>query len=144
MNTFFENISLSDICTFVALIISILGTVISPLVSARMTNKHALKLRKMDIEENAVSLYNSQRFNAITSFLALSGQCLAYTDNQESIEAYGKSHFSIYQYVPQDFWGTLDDFYSAMTSYEWEKAKELYPDITHQLSKILSTQSIKD
>lgn len=153
MSTIIENIpnySLADISAFVALIISILGTVISPLVSAYLTNRHALKLRKMDIEEkkldikeNAISLYNSQRLNAITNFLALSGQCLAYPHNQQSFEAYGKSHFCIYQYVPQDFLKTLDDFYAAMTSYDWEKAKKLYPDITHRLSEMLRTQSIE-
>ncbi len=126
----------SATAAWIALIISVIGTVFGPIVTALITNRHQLKLRKLDIEQSSLDSYYQNRFNAINAFLSKAGKCLSYVD-ENSVMELGECYHNIYQYVPSDFWDDLDSFYSSLISFDWANAKTLYPPIVRKLSEIL-------
>lgn len=121
---------------WIALVISVTGTIAGPIITAIITNKHQLKLRELNIKQSALDTYDQNRFNAINTFIAKASRCLSYLD-ENSVMDVGEAYHCIYQYVPCDFWDVLDEFYAALITYKWDKAKELYPPIIRRLSAIL-------
>lgn len=126
----------SATAAWIALAISIIGTIIGPIITSLITNKHQLKLRELDTKQSALDTYKKNRFDALNTFISKAGRCLSYLDEQ-SVMDFGEAYHCIYQYVPKDFWNDLDQFYSIVTSYNWNEAKKLYPPIVRRLSEIL-------
>lgn len=126
----------SATAAWIALVISVTGTIVGPIITALITNKHQLKLRELDIKQAALDAYNNNRFNALNMFISKAGRCLSYSDEQ-SVMDFGEAYHCVYQYVPEDFWNDLDQFYSIVFSYNWDEAKKLYPPIVRRLSAIL-------
>ena len=122
---------------WIALVISVAGTISSPIITAIITNRHQLRLRKLDIKQAAVDRFEQNRFTAINTFISKAGRCLAYAD-ENSVMDLGEAYHCIYQYVPVDFWDELDEFFSTLVSYKWDVAKKLYPPIVRRLSGILT------
>lgn len=120
----------------IALVVSITGTILGPIITTILTNRHQLKLHKMDIEEKHISEYEASRFNAINAFISSVGR---YFSNPcpENETQLGTCFHTVYQYVPQEYWVTLDNFYSDLISENWDKAQNTFPNIVHYLSKIL-------
>lgn len=126
----------SATAAWIALAISIIGTIVSPIITSVITNRHQLELRKMDIEQRAVEQYNKQRFLAIDSFISKAGRCLAHPTTDNARE-FGDCFHNIYPYVSCDLWDKLDKLYSAVISNNWSTAKDLHPEIIHALAEIL-------
>ena len=121
---------------WIALVISVTGTIAGPIITAIITNRHQLKLRELDIKQSALNMYEQNRFNAINTFIAKASRCLSYLD-ENSVMDLGEAYHCIYQYVPDNFWGDLDELYAVLIAYKWDKAKENYPPIVRRLSAIL-------
>lgn len=136
MNTVPNNVDWSATAAWIALAISITGTILGPIITTILTNRHQLKLRQMDITQKVIEKCEERRFLAINTFIAKAGCCLSCVD-EESVKDFGESYHCIYQYVPDKFWPKLDEFYMVLISYNWKSAKELYPEIIHELAELL-------
>ena len=121
---------------WIALAISLVGSIAGPIITTILTNRHQLKLRMMDIHEKTISAYDEKRFKALNTFIAKAGKCLAYGDDNFLCEL-GEAYFQIYQYVPSDFWPTLDQFYKFLIEFDYNNAHEMYPQIIYRLTEIL-------
>lgn len=126
----------SATAAWIALVISVIGTIVGPIVTAIINNRHQLKLRKLDIKQHSIETYETRRFEAINTFLSQVGHCLSYSDI-EGIKSCGSSYFCVYQFVPADMWPELDQLYNKLISDESSDEVELFQAITHRLSEIL-------
>jgi len=126
----------SATAAWIALAISITGTIVGPIITTILTNRHQLKLRKLDIQQSAFETYQNNRFAAINTFISKADRCLTCTDTI-SVKDFGEAYHCIYQYVPVKFWDKLDEFYCILISYKWVEAQKLYPPIARYLSEIL-------
>ncbi len=133
---YIQPIDWSATAAWIALIISVTGTILSPIITAFITNNHQLKLRKLDLEQSALDKYENNRFTALNTFISKAGRCLSYSD-EETVKDLGEAYHCIYQYVPEDFWSDLDQFYTLLISYKFDEAKKIYPAIVRRLSAIL-------
>lgn len=131
-----NNVDWSATAAWIALVISIIGTVASPLITTVLTNRHQLKLRALDIKQNSIKTYEERRFQAITTFFQKTGGCFSSFNMRELCEC-GSVYHCVYQYVPVDFWPDLDQLYTALVNEDWHTAKDLYPPIARRLSEIL-------
>lgn len=131
-----QPIDWSATAAWIALVISVVGTIAGPVITAIITNNHQLKLRELNIKQSTLNTYEQNRFNAINTFIAKTSRCLSYLD-ENSVMDLGEAYHCIYQYVPDDFWDDLDELYATFIAYKWDKAKELYPPIVRRLSAIL-------
>lgn len=120
----------------IALVVSVSGTIICPIINTILSNRYQLKLRALDIKERTIRDYESSRLEAINMFISGVGKCLFYSDI-ESVKQLGDSYFIVYQYVSDDYWPVLDNLYSNLVELDWEKSKKEFPPIAHYLSKIL-------
>lgn len=126
---------------WIALIISIIGTIASPLITTCLTNKHQYKMKRLEIEHEARLQYIECRRQALDEFVSKTGVVLLYPDI-DAVKEFGQIVFLVYQYVPSDFWHELDYFYSTLLSKNLTEAKELYPTIISKISEILKEESL--
>lgn len=131
-----NNLDWSATAAWIALAISIIGTIASPLITTLLTNRHQLKLHKLNIQHSSLEKYEDQRFQAINSFFQKVGGCFARFDANDLHEC-GATFHCIYQYVPKELWTQLDALHNAIINEDWNTAKKLYPPITHDLAEIL-------
>lgn len=134
-----NNVDWSATAAWIALAISITGTIVGPIITTILTNRYQLKLRELDIKQSAFDSYNSNRFDAINTFISKAGRCLSYLD-ENSVMDFGGAYHCVYQYVPTEYWDKLDEFYDVLISYKWSEAKQLYPPIARYLSEILKEE----
>ena len=132
-----QSIDWSAIAAWIAVIISIIGVSVGPLLTACINNKHQLKLRKFDIEEKEMSEYCSRRRTAIENFLSSTSKYLS--DCQyKNVEVCGESFFQVYPYVPKELWNDLDYLYTCICEEKVTVARSFFLKISNQLAEILT------
>lgn len=125
----------SATAAWIALAISITGTIVGPIITTILTNRHQLKLRKLDIQEKAAS----EKISVIQQCISHTGACLAYPKT-ESLISFGKHFHVVYAYVPSEHWALLDDFYQLTIKNNYDAAKKLQPDVIHLLNGLLEEE----
>ena len=132
----------SATAAWIALAISIVGTIASPLITTWLTNRHQLKMRKLKITQQEREAYVQNRLKTINGFLSEVGGCIFYRGSTKADIL--RSYHSVYQYVPVSEWKKLDELYVTIFNFEWDKANTLYPPIVHLLSEILKAEPQKN
>ena len=118
---------------WIALAISVTGTIVSPLITTYLTNKHQREMRLLDIKQTAETKYIDNRDATFNTFVAKVGQVMAYPD-KEAMKDFGDAYFAVYSYVPDSFWPKLDMFYKNIIQNHFDDAKKMYPEIIHMIS----------
>lgn len=127
-----NNVDWSATAAWIALVVAIL----SPAITAYFTNQHQLKLRKIDIEEKAIDVYEKHRFETISTFLSQAGRFLSHP-NTANMDNFGERFHSIYQFVPESSWQSYDEFYNLCISSNYVEARKRFLTISHELNAIL-------
>lgn len=131
-----NNVDWSATAAWIALVVSIIGTIAGPIISSLINNSHQLKIRKLEIQEKTLESYENKRHEIITSFLSSVGLFLSHP-NTYNIESFGRSFYSVYQYIPESSWNNFDEFYLLCISKNYDLAREKFPTISHELNAIL-------
>lgn len=131
------NVDWSATAAWIALAISIIGTIASPLITTWLTNRHQLKLHKLNIRRDSLEKYEAHRFETINSFFQkVGGYLVCFNDDNKLHECNAVFH-CVYQYVPQKLWPKLDELYDAIIKRDLIAFRQLYPPIAHDLAEIL-------
>ncbi len=131
-----NNVEWSATAAWIALAISIIGTISSPLITTLLTNRHQLKLYKLNIQHGSLEKYEDRRFQAINSFFQKVGGCFSCSDARDLHEC-GSVFHCVYQYVPETLWDKLDALYASIICKDLQTARKLYPPIARDLAAIL-------
>lgn len=126
----------SATAAWIALIISIIGTITGPLVTTLLTNRHQLKLREMEFKQNQLDRNESLRYKAINNFISNTGKFLAHPDPKTAKE-FGRTYHNIYIHVPIYLWPELDSLYIDADNQHWDEASAKFSIISHKLAEIL-------
>lgn len=118
----------SATAAWIALAISITGSIAGPIITTILTNRYQLKLRKLDYQQKRIDELNSARTQAITAFISDTGKCLVCPD-ASARHSCGYSYHNVYAFVPESLWPQLDNLYSCICGHDWETAIELFPAI---------------
>lgn len=123
------------VAAWIALIVSIVGTITGPLITTSLNNRHQLRMRKLEIETIAKNKYIDERNAAFNNFTAKTGKVLA-LDDDVSLKEFGESFFKVYQYIPKEHWGYFDMFYKAVINKQTHAIPDIYPKIIYLLAEI--------
>lgn len=126
----------SATAAWIALGISIVGTIVGPIATTILTNRYQLKLRKLESTEKEVSEYSRRRRNAIEDFLSNTSRYLMDCHDNNLSEC-GKYFFQVYAYVPQELWYSLDDLYRLIAALRLIDARTAFLEISNKLTAIL-------
>lgn len=126
----------SATAAWIALVISIIGTIAGPIITTHLTNRHQLKLRELDAKEKELSEYNERRRCAIENFLSSTSRYLA-DCHAKNIDACGYNFFQVYAYAPKELWSSLDKLYELICGLEIEKSRKLFLEISSRLIEVL-------
>ena len=127
------NLDWSATAAWIALAISIIGTIAGPLVTTILTNRHQLKLKRLELLENR----SSEKDRIIQQAISAIGQLAAYYTNDTTAEC-GKHFHNVYAYVPTEQWPLLDSFYMALINGDTDTITDLLPQIIHVLAALLA------
>ena len=122
----------SATAAWIALAISIVGTIASPIINNILSYRHQIKLRKLDLKNK----YSDQRAEIINSFLCGVTKFLSNPDIVD-YDLFSESFYCVYQYVPDDMWPELDSLYHLLMADKRETAIQKYIPIAHRLAGIL-------
>lgn len=127
----------SATAAWIAVVISIIGASVGPLLTAWLNNRHQLKLRKLDIQEKQIAEYSEHQRFAIENFLSSTSKYLSDCQCQ-NIEVCGEHFFQVYSYVPKDLWNDLNSLYSYICEDKTSEARSLFLTLSNQLADILT------
>lgn len=127
----FTSSTWSAVAAWVALAISI----ICPLITAILNNYHQRKMYSLKRANNRLDLIISERQGVFSAFISNAGKCLS-VNSIENISDFGSTFFAIYQYVPEEHWAALDQFYLLILHSNWDDARAAYISIVHMLADI--------
>lgn len=137
-----SSVSSDNVPVYAALIISILGSVIGPLITALINNRHQLKILKLQTQQSAYDSYVQKRSAAFQNFLSDVGRYISNSDFSNA-SGFGASFFIVYQYVPEYSWKLLDTLYEASLSSDIGEMKKYYAEVMHLIAKLSLEQPPK-
>lgn len=126
----------SATAAWVALIVSIVGTIAGPLITSVLNNRHQRKMYILQTRDKQISAANDARRSTLEKFLADVGKFIAYPDD-ETAPDFGSSYFPAYQYIPDKYWELLDTLYKDVVYRNLDSAKSEYQEIIHVIAEIL-------
>lgn len=127
----------SATAAWIALAISIVGTIASPIITSIITNRHQLKLRELEIKKQEADQREANRMNALNAFISNVGEYIA-NPTPENMQATGKVFHNVYAYVPQKLWPKLDELYNFLIIEEFGMSKSIYAFLTHEIALLLT------
>lgn len=131
-----NDVDWSATAAWIALAISIIGTIASPLITTWLTNKHQLKMYKLKSEANRIDKINDARTAALNAFISNTGKCISVT-SLDNISDFGSSYFAAYQYVPEEYWSELDSLFNDIVQNQWDDARKTYVKLIHLIADLL-------
>jgi hypothetical protein len=124
---------------WIALAISITGTIVGPIITTILTNRHQIKLRKLDIYERKYKDFTNRRRTTIENFISYTGQYIT-NPHREEFKNYSNHFFSIYAYAPESMWPSLDALYEHIAQENDSDAKMQFVEINRVLSAMLKEE----
>lgn len=132
-----QPIDWSATAAWIALVVSIIGTIVGPIVTTILTNRHQLMLRKLDIADKEASEYFHNKRIALENFLSYTAKYIA--DGHRPTQNDCCEHFFlIYPYVSQESWEQLDKLYKYLDDGDLHSARNLFLTISKELTAILA------
>ena len=131
-----NNVDWSATAAWIALVISIIGTIVGPIVTTILTNQHQLKLRELDIAHKNIEEYNKEKFATINDFISSVGRCIA-NPTPALIEDVGAIYYNVYLYVPNSLHKRLNDLHDCISDGLWTNAGHVYREIALRLTELL-------
>lgn len=126
----------SATAAWIALAISIIGTIAGPIITTILTNRHQIKLRTLELKEKQTDEINKARIMAIENFISNVGKVLA-NPARECIRECGEHFFQVYAYIPHELWDDLDLLYDDINEYRWDPARTRFNNIAKSLAVLL-------
>lgn len=136
MPTIYSNVDWSATAAWIALAISIVGTIASPLITSCLNNRHQRKMYKLKSEDRRIDKINDSRISTLKSFITNTGKCISHT-SVDNISDFGSSFFSVYQYIPCSRWVDLDKLYRDIINNRWDDARTSFLEISHLIAELL-------
>lgn len=135
MNPIPNNTDWSATAAWIALAISIIGTIVGPIMTTILTNRHQLKIYQMESRDKA----QAEKNQIIRDCISNIGSCVSY-GNVDNIISCGKYFHNVYAYVPQEKWPLFDSFYQALIEQNGDTLTEMCPEIIHLLASLLTEE----
>lgn len=126
MNTV-QPIDWSATVAWIALAVSLAGTILAPYFIAKMNNEHQLKLRELDIKEKHEEEFSQARIKSIENYISNVSKCLS-NPTHDCLRECGEHFFQIYAYAPQTLWPSLDELYELIHEHKWQQARTVFND----------------
>lgn len=120
---------------WIAVLLTLAISVITPAWTNYSNNKFQLKLKKLEYDTSQNDLYLTRKYSVYDGFLQSLGNYLHYSDNANNAIV-GKYIYELYLYLPKEHWELLDNIVAFVADSAYEK---IPPELV-KLSKILSDE----
>ena len=115
-----------ELVAFIVSIITAASTVIVPIVTTVINNRHTTKMKRLE-------LFAEKRIETVNRYVSDVGRFIT-ARKYDDEGTMGSSLGSIYLYVPEDIWPALDDLYQKLIKCDFDSALALFPDVAKKLT----------
>ena len=126
-----------DIAQWIAIAVTLIISVLVPLLTQIANNKHQEKMQKAKLErekEQEKELAYREFLSEVNTMLALSG----YSD-RDNIAKAGASVGKLYMFAPADWWNDIDELATNIKEFNYDEVRRimfrLSPKIVDELNK---------
>lgn len=126
----------SSTVAWIALVISLVGSILSPIINTKMAQSFQLKLKKIEAREKEAEEHYLKKREAIISFIAYVDAFIIGQD-RETLSNCGAKFAPIYIYTPKTLWNKIDKIHELIISRDPEEAASIFIDLVKSLSIIL-------
>lgn len=131
-----NNVDWSATAAWIALVISILGTILSPIITSRMNNRHELKTYKLKRSEERNDKILQYRIDICNSFISNVGKYIS-VRRRSSYDDLGSSYFAVYQFLSSEQRLQFNEFFDSITEEDWAYAISHYDYIINTVTELL-------
>lgn len=113
--------------------ILVITSIIAPIVTTILNNRHQLKLKRLELKEKRYAesvVYQRQLFE---NYLRCAGKFSKSADTKESAE-YGEAFFLAYLYAPSELRPLMESLDTFIVKYDADGASRMLPLVTSAIS----------
>ncbi len=125
---------------WIALIVSVIGTIASPLITTALTNHHQKEMFDKNTQFTLHQQYHQNKFKVINNFLSSVGAQVVSPSFQGSSKS-GENFFQVYAYAPSDIHSKLDQLYKCLCDGSSSDARILFSMVATRLADELKEES---
>jgi len=101
------SVDLNTVVAVIALVVSLTGTILSPIITSVINNRHQRKMFQLSEK----SSLDKEKQHILVECISNIGAAYVQA-SPENMDAFGKSFHCVYAFVSTDKWSMLDDFYA--------------------------------
>ncbi|BCK01441.1 hypothetical protein [Anaerocolumna chitinilytica] len=124
---------------WIALVVTLVISLLVPLVTAIINNKHQLEVKKIDMLQSAYNDYNLKMRTVFEDYINWTSKELTYRSDLVQTASYLKSYHELYFYVPKELWDKLE-YMNHVIYTDNVHAKDEFLLLVRELADILEKQ----
>jgi len=128
-----ENNTWIDIAPWIAIAVTLIISIIIPMLTQLINNRFALNQQKITHVEK---LYDA-KMQIINAFFQNVGACIAHADTDRVHNA-GANILSMYCYIPKENWSLLDELYSCIRKRDMDQAEAKMIELSKLMSNLIA------
>lgn len=113
-------------------------SLISPIVTTLLNNRHQLKIRKLELAQKQSENTVLYMRNIFENYVSALGKLPAHATN-EALEEYGKYYPLAYMYLPENLQSDMSDINILVLEHMWDRIPPLLEKLIPQINKVLQT-----
>lgn len=126
--------TLQELAPWIAIAFTLALSILVPLFTQIANNSFQLEVQKRKEEQERRNSATNERRKMYSDFLQDVGACVSYC-KKENIDVAGASIQKMYLVCPQEWWKDIDELYSYVRKYEWEKAEVILRKLNKLIAK---------
>lgn len=128
-----NNPSWFDMAPWIAIAVTLILSVVIPLLTQIANNRFQLKLKQLEVKNKL----SENKLSAFSEFAQNVGACIACADAERMQQA-GSSIQKMVLFLPEENWGALEQLYYFVRKCEWDKAETVMNGLSKVASRIMN------
>ena len=126
-----------DLTVTVSVIIA-LCSIISPIITTIINNKHQTIHKKIELSEQRYQNTIIYKRNIFENYLKYAGSCIT-NPNRTTLSEYGERYLLALMYAPTDIQNDMKNAHNHIKNRKWETAKNIFEELTPKIQNLLQT-----
>jgi hypothetical protein len=115
-----------------------LMSLLSPIITTLLNNRHQLKIRKLELDQKQSENTVLYMRNIFENYVSALGKLPAYPTN-EALAEYGKYYSLAYMYLPENLQSDMSDINILVLEHIWDRIPPLLEKLIPKINKVLQT-----
>ncbi|MFR3729131.1 hypothetical protein [Lacrimispora sp.] len=126
----------SATAAWVTLALTLVISIVSPVISTYLSNKFQLKIREYEKSEKEVEQHYLEKREILQGFISNTGKLLNRRDS-DSLKDCGEHFYLVYTYLPKEHWNKIDLLHQHIQNVDYASAQTLLLEVSKVIAELL-------